>query len=92
MMRKTFARRAFLRAAGIAALSTAGVLRTQNADAQQAVPNSSGTEQPRIKAPANAADCHIHIYDARFPPSPIATLRPQTRASRITGSFSVGSG
>ena len=32
------------------------------------VPNSSGTEPPRLKAPANAADCHIHIYDPRFAP------------------------
>ena len=32
------------------------------------VPNSSGTEPPRLKAPKNAADCHIHIYDARYEP------------------------
>ena len=38
------------------------------ADALQAVPNSSGTEPPRRKAPANSADCHIHIYDPRFTP------------------------
>ena len=35
------------------------------------VPNSSGTAAPRCKAPANAADCHIHIYDTRFAP-PVA--------------------
>ncbi|MGZ5091321.1 MAG: amidohydrolase family protein [Burkholderiales bacterium] len=35
---------------------------------QQAVPNSSGIEPPELQAPANAADCHIHIYDPRFPP------------------------
>jgi len=34
----------------------------------QAVPNSSGTEPPKLKAPANATDCHIHIYDPRFQP------------------------
>jgi D-galactarolactone isomerase len=33
----------------------------------QAVPNSTGTAPPRISAPAKAADCHIHIYDAKFP-------------------------
>ncbi|HYC48704.1 MAG TPA: amidohydrolase family protein [Burkholderiales bacterium] len=33
------------------------------------VPNSSGTAPPRLKAPANAADCHIHIYDPRFDPA-----------------------
>ena len=32
------------------------------------VPNSSGTHAPKLKAPANAADCHIHIYDQRFQP------------------------
>jgi predicted TIM-barrel fold metal-dependent hydrolase len=30
------------------------------------VPNSSGTSTPRFKAPADATDCHIHIYDPRF--------------------------
>ncbi|MEK7875490.1 MAG: amidohydrolase family protein, partial [Pseudomonadota bacterium] len=38
----------------------------QDSNAQPAVPNSSGNEPPKLKAPANAADCHIHIYDARF--------------------------
>jgi predicted TIM-barrel fold metal-dependent hydrolase len=31
------------------------------------VPNSSGTSTPRFKAPAQACDCHLHIYDPRFP-------------------------
>jgi predicted TIM-barrel fold metal-dependent hydrolase len=31
-----------------------------------AVPNSSGTSIPRYKAPADACDSHIHIYDRRF--------------------------
>ena len=35
------------------------------------VPNSSGAHPPKLKAPANAADCHIHIYDPRFQP-PVA--------------------
>ena len=39
------------------------------------VPNSSGTAPPSLKAPADACDCHIHIYDGkRFPPP-----RPQAR-------------
>ena len=33
-----------------------------------AAPYSSGTESPKLKAPQNAADCHIHIYDERFEP------------------------
>jgi predicted TIM-barrel fold metal-dependent hydrolase len=31
------------------------------------VPNSAGTSLPRFKAPADACDCHLHIYDERFP-------------------------
>jgi len=31
------------------------------------VPNSSGSAPPRGKIPARAADCHLHIYDPRFP-------------------------
>jgi predicted TIM-barrel fold metal-dependent hydrolase len=32
------------------------------------VPNSVGTELPKLKAPPGACDCHHHIYDAgRFP-------------------------
>lgn len=32
------------------------------------MPNSTGTEPPKLKTPAGTADCHIHIYDARFAP------------------------
>jgi D-galactarolactone isomerase len=39
------------------------------------VPNSSGTATPKLSAPDNACDCHMHIYDGgRFPPP-----RPQSR-------------
>ena len=32
------------------------------------VPNSAGTRPPKLKAPPNACDCHMHIYDpGRFP-------------------------
>ena len=40
-------------------------------DTNTSVPNSSGSAPPGLKAPANSADCHIHIYDPRFPP-PVA--------------------
>jgi predicted TIM-barrel fold metal-dependent hydrolase len=42
----------------------------------QPVKWSGGTEAPKLKAPANAADCHHHIYDAKYPVDPKATLRP----------------
>jgi D-galactarolactone isomerase len=60
-------RRTFMQgAAGVAALTAA---RASSAEAQVAVPNSVGTELPKLKAPPGACDCHHHIYDAmRFPP------------------------
>jgi predicted TIM-barrel fold metal-dependent hydrolase len=57
--------------AGAAALSA-----SRTAALGQQVPWSSGTEKPKTPAPANATDCHHHIYDARFPAAPAATLRP----------------
>lgn len=46
----------------------------------QEVPNSVGTNQPKTKAPAHAADCHMHIYDpARFPFS--GTAKAPSRAA-----------
>ncbi|SFM47321.1 amidohydrolase family protein [Methylobacterium pseudosasicola] len=44
--------------------------------AAQSVPWSSGTERPTLAVPPDATDCHHHIYDARFPVAPGATLRP----------------
>jgi D-galactarolactone isomerase len=73
-------RRSFLKGTGLTALSAAGVGRSSEADAQSVVPNSSGTEAPRVKAPANACDCHHHIYDARFPfAQPGARMVPNAR-------------
>src|SRR5258706_6295698 len=47
----------------------------------QEVPNSVGTGHPKLKAPAHACDCHMHIYDpARFPFAPNAKAAP-TRAA-----------
>ncbi len=47
----------------------------RRADAQQ-VKWSMGSEVPKLKAPANATDCHHHIYNAKYPVDPRATLRP----------------
>src|SRR5438093_13651270 len=44
--------------------------------AAQPVKWSAGTEAPKLKAPANATDCHHHIYDAKYPVDPKANLRP----------------
>jgi len=76
-------RRAFLTGAGIAALAATGALDARRSGAQEggAVPNSSGTEAAKLKAPALACDCHHHIYDAaRFPPNkPDARIIPDAR-------------
>lgn len=53
-----------------------GVLASYTRAEAQQVKYSTGTEAPKLKAPANATDCHHHIYDARYPPDPTATLRP----------------
>jgi D-galactarolactone isomerase len=55
----------------------AGVLAGHpRAASAQAVKWSAGSEAPKLKAPANAADCHHHIYDAKYPVDPKSTLRP----------------
>ena len=72
-MKTRWTRRQMLAAATGAA--AAGVLvPSKRAEAQ--VKYSVGTEKPKLQAPPNATDCHHHIYDARFPVDPTATLRP----------------
>jgi D-galactarolactone isomerase len=67
------ARRDFLK--GTAAFAAVSGLSARGASAQT-IPWSSGTEPPKLKAPANACDCHMHIYNGRFPIAPNATLKP----------------
>lgn len=70
MTEDRIARRSFLATIGQAAVSAGILLRSRDADAQFVVPNSGGTEPPKLKVPANACDCHHHVYDAsRFTPS-----------------------
>jgi hypothetical protein len=80
-------RREFVEVAGVLAVATAstgiGVLRV---DAQQ-VPYSTGTELPKLKAPANACDCHMHIYDAKYPIAPTERLNLPTRLSPIINCY-----
>ncbi len=53
-------------------------------DRLQTVPWSAGTEPPKLKAPPNACDCHMHIYDSRFPVAPNAKLSlPMRRSTTI---------
>jgi D-galactarolactone isomerase len=65
-------RRSFLGAASQFAAACIGI----KAQDTVRVPWSAGIEQPRTKAAKNAADCHHHIYDSRFPVDAKAKLRP----------------
>src|SRR2546422_2659224 len=69
---QSWKRRDVLKAVSAAALAAAA----PRSAAAQSVKWSMGTEAPRLKAPANAADCHHHIYNAKYPVDPKATLRP----------------
>src|SRR6202051_2464674 len=71
--RRTFIKRVSMASSALGIFS--GAIRAQQ------VPNSSGTEPARLKAPEGACDCHHHIYDAvRFPPvQPGGTIIPDAR-------------
>ncbi len=46
----------------------------------QEVPYSKGTQPPGLKLPPLACDCHMHIYDSRFPAAASATIKPPDAA------------
>jgi predicted TIM-barrel fold metal-dependent hydrolase len=66
-------RRALLQAAAMLVVG-AGAMRRSLADIEEA-PTASELP-PMHRAPPLAADCHIHIYDSRFPTAPNAILLP----------------
>jgi predicted TIM-barrel fold metal-dependent hydrolase len=68
-------RRDVLKTVSMAAVVGALGARVTRAEAQT-VKYSAGTEVPKLKAPANATDCHHHVYDAKYPVDPKSTLRP----------------
>ena len=74
-MSDNIARRALLRAMGATVMAAGGFSASQG-QTQQPAPWSLGTEPPKLKAPPNACDCHMHIYDSRFPVAPNAKLKP----------------
>jgi len=68
-------RRTVLKTISAAAATGAVAARPQRTAAQQ-VKWSAGTEAPKLRAPADAADCHHHIYDAKAPVDTRSALRP----------------
>src|SRR3954454_23138770 len=72
----SWGRRDLLKAASAGiALAAFSVRGARDAAAQQ-VKWAEGTEPPKLKAPANACDCHHHIYGSQYKGDPRATLRP----------------
>jgi D-galactarolactone isomerase len=76
MVPNSWSRRALFKAASVGVVLAAfSIHRARNAAAQQ-VKWSSGTEPPKLRAPANACDCHHHIYASQYKVDPRSTLRP----------------
>jgi predicted TIM-barrel fold metal-dependent hydrolase len=75
------ARRTFIKGASMLALAASTPRLYVGESFAQQVPNSSGTDPAKLKAPPGACDCHHHIYDAvRFPaPSNGGRLIPDAR-------------
>jgi D-galactarolactone isomerase len=61
---------------GASAAAVAGLAAYARPAGAQSVKWSAGTDAPKLRAPANATDCHHHVYNAKFPVDPTATLRP----------------
>ena len=88
-------RRVFLGGAGLLAAAAINLARVRLGYADQRVPFSAGTAAPKIKAPDNACDSHIHIFDPRFPasqagrkpPSAIFIIRASASVVEARGSF-----
>src|SRR5437588_9760496 len=60
----------------LSAGAAAGMLGRLGTASAQPVKWSEGTEPPKLKAPANACDCHHHIYGSQYKVDPRSTLRP----------------
>ena len=71
-------RRDVLEALGAIVASGMGFTMTAcaNGSVDEVVRWSSGTARARIKMPADATDCHHHIYDPAYPWAPEARLKP----------------
>src|SRR3954471_1521170 len=65
-----------LAAAGALTGCTPGLTAMRAPPLAGSVKFSADTARPKLQAPANASDCHHHIYNSKFPVDPTATLRP----------------
>ncbi len=60
----------------LAAIGAAGITASMRAFGAEEEVWSTGVNPPSFKMPAGAIDCHMHIYDDRFPVAPGTSLRP----------------
>src|SRR5689334_16624994 len=76
MAASSWSRRDLFEAAPVGVVLAAFSIHEARDAAAQQVKWSSGTEPPKLKAPANACDCHHHIYASQYKVDPRSTLRP----------------
>src|SRR5262245_17716466 len=69
-------RREAMKTIGALAAAGAGGGGCASPEAPVPVKWSVGTERPSTKVPANATDCHHHIYVLQYAWAPEATLKP----------------
>ena len=72
----SWSRRSFLKTVPSVVVGLTALAHGKSGTPGVAVKWSVGTEAPYIKMPANATDCHHHIYDAHYPMAPYAVLKP----------------
>ncbi len=73
-------RRTLIQGASMVAVAAAASGLSVRPGGAEPVPNSSGSEPAKLKAPAGACDCHHHIYDGvRFPPKAGVQVVPNAR-------------
>jgi predicted TIM-barrel fold metal-dependent hydrolase len=74
--RRTFCKTTGITLAALSGLNLLPIRGVHAATEMQNVPHSSGVNPPKLQAPTNACDCHMHIYDSRFRPSPHWKKKP----------------
>jgi len=80
-------RRTFLQGVGVTAPRRRRGLEHAGSTGAAGAVGRPGTDLPKLKMPADACDCHHHIYDGRFPIAPLrdvegrATPSPPTTGS-----------
>src|SRR5215471_12378845 len=86
MAEMRMARRSFIKGAARAAVAAMTCVASVRASHAQQVPFSAGTEPPKLQAPPNTCDCHMHILDDRFPTTPQVAARPDAAVRTLNAS------